>query len=502
MTELALLQCRGLVKRYGASRALDGADLEVRRGEVHALLGENGAGKSTLLRLAAGAERPDEGVMTWRGKPYLPNGPADAARSGVAIIHQEPALAPALTVEDNLALGREARRFGFVRRRALRARVEAALARFPHPELAPDRPVGTLSAAARQLVDIARALVFDADLVVMDEPTSSLSRPDAERLFGVVRELAAEGRAVVYVSHFLEEVRAVSDRFTVLRDGRAVSTGAVATACVGDWIEAMAGRRVDELFPPRRGEPGAVVLSAEHLRGAGLPVDAGFSLRRGEVLGLAGLSGAGRTELLRALYGLAPITGGSVVVKGVPGAPGSPHEAVARGMGFLSEDRRGEGLAVELSLAVNACLSRLSPPARFGFVRRAELAAAAERRFAALGVKRRGPEDRAAELSGGNQQKVAFARLLHQEADVLFLDEPTRGVDVRSKAEIYRLIQDAAAAGKAILLASSYPPELLGTARRIAVMHRGRLGPARPAEEWTEASLVAATIAGEEGAAA
>ena len=492
----ALFDCRGLVKTYAGHPALNGAGFSVRRGEVLALLGENGAGKSTLLRLIAGAEKPDAGEMRFRGRSYAPADPAAALHAGVATIHQEPALCPDLTVEDNLMLGREPSTVGFLRRDALRARIDAALARLPHPELRRDRLVRELSPAARQLADIARALVFDAELVIMDEPTSSLSREDAGRLFDVVRRLASDGKAVVYVSHFLEEVRVVADRFTVLRDGKDVLSGSVAESDVSGFIEAMAGRRVDELYPPHRRTAGPVVLSAEALRGTRSPTDASFTLRRGEVLGLAGLGGAGRTELLRVLYALDAKAGGRAVLKGGRNFPSTPADAVRAGCGLLSEDRKKEGLALNLSVADNVALSRLAPYTRGGFVDLGARDRVVDALTARLGVKHRGVRRPVGELSGGNQQKAAFARLLHQEADVLFLDEPTRGVDVRSKAEIYRLIHECASAGAAILLASSYPPELLGTADRIAVMFRGRIGPARPVSEWTESSLAAACAVG------
>ena len=491
-----LFDCSDLVKTYDGHPALDGVGFSVRRGEVHALLGENGAGKSTLLGLIAGAERPDRGSMRLAGRPYAPADPGSARRAGVATIHQEPALCPDLTVEDNLMLGREPSSAGVLRRGALRARIDAALARLPHPELRRDRRVRDLSPAARQLADIARALVFEADLVIMDEPTSSLSRDDAERLFSVVRGLAADGKAVVYVSHFLEEVRAVADRFTVLRDGRKVSEGLVAESDVGRWIEAMAGTRVDELYPPHLRTPGPVVLSAEALCGESLPLDASFTLRRGEVLGLAGLGGAGRTELLRVLYALDAAAGGRVALKDGLTRPRTPADAVLKGCGLLSEDRKKEGLALKLGIADNVALSKLGPYSRCGIVSLGARDRAAEALLSRLGVKHRGARRPVGELSGGNQQKAAFARLLHQEADVFFLDEPTRGVDVRSKAEIYRLIDDCAAKGAAVLLASSYPPELLGVADRIAVMFRGRLSAARPASEWTESSLAAACAVG------
>jgi ribose transport system ATP-binding protein len=358
-----------------------------------------------------------------------------------------------------------------------------------------------LSPAARQLVEIARALAFEARLLIMDEPTSSLGRDDAARLFALVRELARKGVAVVYVSHFLDEVRQVADRYTVLRDGATAGTGAVADATIDRWIELMAGRRVEDLYPrgPRR--PAEVLLEVRALAGFVLPRSASFELRRGEVFGVAGLVGAGRTELFRALYGLDPVVRGEVKIRGLAVAEGANAvgRRVAQGLGLLSEDRKGEGLALDLGLADNVTLSRLEPYVRGGFVSLRRRAAAAATVFALLGVKARGTDQRARALSGGNQQKVAFARLLHQEADVVLLDEPTRGVDVRSKAEIYRLIDRLAQEGRAVLIASSYPPELLGVCDRVAVIRRGVLSSARPAAAWTEGALAAACAVGESG---
>jgi ribose transport system ATP-binding protein len=464
---------------------------------VHALVGENGAGKSTLLEILAGAIAPDAGTLTLAGAAYAPARPADAFVRGIATIHQELLLAPHLSILDAVMLGRERRRFGWLDRHAMRPRVVAALAELGRADLAPERRVLELGPAERQLVEIARALAFDARVLVMDEPTSSLARADVERLFAVVRSLRARGVAIVYVSHHLEEIAALADRYTVLRDGAVVGTGAMAGTSLSTLVELMAGRRLGELFPRIDHAPGDVVLQVEALAGARRPLDASFALRRGEILGIAGLVGAGRTELLRALFGLDPVRAGRVRIGGVVDAGRSPRERIAQGIGMLSEDRKLEGLALERSIAENVTLSRLRPFARLGWIALSRRDAAADAAIARLAIRASGPAQRARELSGGNQQKVAIARLLHQDADVLLLDEPTRGVDVRSKAEIYRAIGELAAAGKAILMVSSYVPELLGLCDRIAVMRRGMLGAARPATEWSETSLVEAAAVGE-----
>jgi ribose transport system ATP-binding protein len=495
----------GIEKRFGASVALGGVDLDVRRGEVHALIGENGAGKSTLMKVLSGAYQPDAGRMELDGRPYAPDGPLEAKRLGVAMIYQELALALHLTVEQNIVLGREPRRFGIVDRRAMRARVARALEWLDQPELRPDRLVARLAPGSRQLVEVARALATDAKVVVMDEPTSSLSKPEAERLFAVIDRLRTRGVAVVYISHFIEEVRRVAQRYTVLRDGRTVETGDVPAgagpgddaAFVSHVIQAMAGRPLEAAYPHVPHEPGEVVLEIEDLAGARLPHQAGWSLRRGEILGIAGLVGAGRTELLRALFGLDPVRKGRVRVGGDWDAGRPPWERLGQGIGLLSENRKEEGLALGLPIAENVTLSR--PVSRFGIISRAAHERVTTERAEQLGLRYRDTRQRASELSGGNQQKVALARLLHHDIDVFLFDEPTRGIDVSSKAEIYRLMGQLAHQGKSIVFVSSYLPELLGVCDRIAVMSRGRLGEARAVAAWTEHSLLEVATAGERG---
>ncbi|MFG0319923.1 MAG: sugar ABC transporter ATP-binding protein [Planctomycetota bacterium JB042] len=468
---------RGVRKAFGAVRALDGVDLEVRAGEVHALVGENGAGKSTLMKVLSGAHAPDDGTMELFGCPFAPAGPLDARAAGVAMIYQELNLAPHLTVAENVLLGREERGpLGVIDRARGAARVEGALRAIDHADLRADDRVQDLSPGARQMVEVARALAFDARVVVMDEPTSSLGKRDVERLFEAIRRLTERGVAVVYISHFLDEVGRVGDRYTVLRDGKSVATGDLADVGHDALIEAMVGRTIDEVFPRVPRSPGEVVLRVERLAGRKLPVDASFELRRGEILGIAGLVGAGRTEMLRAIFGLDAARGGAVVGR--------------ERTGLLSENRKEEGLLLSRPIAVNVTLSKLDPFTTLGVVDARRQEAATAGWIDRLGIRCVGPRQAAGALSGGNQQKVALARLLHHDVDVLLLDEPTRGVDVASKAEIYRRMGELAAAGKGIVFVSSSLPELLGVCDRVAVMHRGRLGTPRPAEEWTETALL------------
>jgi ribose transport system ATP-binding protein len=492
----------GIAKRFGATVALAGVDLELLPGEVHALVGENGAGKSTLMKVLSGAVRPDSGHMRLDGQAYAPHRPQDARRHGVAMIYQELTVAPHLSVEANVMLGLEQTRFGFLRLREYRRLVHDALAVLQHPEIQPDLPVALLSTGGRQLVEIARALVLDVRVLVLDEPTSSLTQEDARHLFGLVRRLRERGVTVVYISHFLEEVQEVADRFTVLRDGRSAGSGAVRDFSRERIIELMVGRSLAEQFPRVPHPIGEPVLRLTDLAGKELPRGVNLTLHRGEVLGIAGIVGAGRTELLRTVFGLDPVRRGQVVVATVTGPAAAssravgPRERIRQGLGLLSEDRKGEGLALTQSIADNLTYSRLEPYTRFGWLSLWRRRHAVRDWLARLAVRCRDPEQPVAELSGGNQQKVALGRLLHQHADVLLLDEPTRGVDVGSKAEIYRLIGELAAGGKAVLFVSSYLPELLGVCDRLAVMARGRLSSVRPVTEWTPEQVLAYATGG------
>lgn len=488
-----LLRMYEIAKRFGATRALRDVSLEVHGGEVLALIGENGAGKSTLMKILSGAYRPDAGRMELAGRPFAPSGPHAARAAGVAMIYQELNLALDLSVEDNIMLGQERRRFGLLDSRAQRRRVREVLDLLGHPELRPETRVAGLSVGAQQLVEIARALVHDARVIVFDEPTSSLSQRDVERLFSVIARLKQAGLGVVYISHFLEELRRVADRYTVLRDGQVAGAGRLSDVTESQLIALMVGRSVEELFPQAAHQPGEVLLSLAGLSGRKRPANVSFELRRGEILGIAGLVGAGRTELLRCLFALDPIRGGQVRVDGnVPAA--SPGKRIRAGLGMVSEDRKREGLALGRSIADNLTGSHLRPYSRWGWLRLGRRRAAVADWMGRLRVKARSPEQDVGDLSGGNQQKVAIARVLHQRADVLLLDEPTRGIDVATKAEIYRLMGEQAAAGKAIVFVSSYFRELLAVCDRVGVMTRGRLREIRPARGWTEESLMAAAV--------
>jgi len=496
------LEMAGISKRFGATVALDGVDLAVQPGQIHALVGENGAGKSTLMKILSGAITPDAGQMIVDGHIYQPGNPLDARRRGIAMIYQELNLAPHLTVEENVMLGIEQTRWGgLLCRQAMRQRVVAVLAELHHPDIAPDVRAGDLSMGAQQLIEVARALVADARIIVMDEPTSSLTGRDTAHLFELMGRLRDRGVSVVYISHFLEEVQEVADTLTVLRDGQVSGGGKVAETPIPRVIEMMVGRDLDEMFPRVPHVPGEAVLKLEGLSGDPMPVDVDLAVRRGEILGVAGLVGSGRTELVRTIFGLDPVRSGRITVAvagsgAVHDAGARPDQRLAQGIGMLSEDRKAEGLALPMSIADNMTLSRLGSVGRWGWLSLSRQRRATRQWMDRLEIKAQSPTQQTWDLSGGNQQKVALARLLHQDADVLLLDEPTRGVDVGAKVQIYRLMGELAAKGKAIVFVSSYLPELLGVCDRIAVMSRGRLAEVRDASTWSEHEMMAAAIGG------
>jgi len=494
--DVPALEMRGVAKRFGATVALEAVDFILRPGDVHALLGENGAGKSTLVKILSGALRPDRGEMRLDGRPYHPADPLHGRRSGVSMIYQELNLAPHLTVEENVVLGTEVHAGGFLKRRDVRKRIKDTLDFLHHPEIALDIPVRRLSVGARQIVEICRAIMDKARILVMDEPTSSLTREDTERLFQVIGKLKTEGVSIIYISHFLEEVREVADAYTILRDGKNVGSGRMAGTTLDEIIQLMVGRTIADLFPRLEHERGEVALALNNLKGLRMAGPVNLELHRGEILGLAGLIGAGRTETLRTIFGLDARVDGLVEIEGIKALKVKPWHMISLGLGLLSEDRQGEGLALSRSLTDNITLSRLRPYRKFGFLSLKKRSQAALQWMGELKIKAQGSGQAVASLSGGNQQKAALARLLHQDADVLLLDEPTRGIDVLSKAQIYEWMSRLAGRGKGILFVSSYFPELLGVCDRIAVFFRGQVVDVRPAAAWSDESMMAAATTG------
>ncbi len=475
---------RGIRKHFGATVALEGVDLFLEPGEVHALVGENGSGKSTLMRILAGAVSADEGEMKLEGSPYRPANPMQARAKGVAMIYQELALCPDLSVAENILLGMEDASFGLLDKTSMRERAKRALATLGRSDIDVNQALGLLPIGSRQIVEIARAVAVGSRVVILDEPTSSLTKPDVEHLFKVIRTLRDSGHAIVYISHFLDEIEAIADRVTVLRDGRHIATKLAGELTIDNMITLMVGRSMESAYPRSARTPGEVLLSLSDIAGKVKPMRSNLTVRRGEVVGVAGLNGSGRTELLRCIFGLDPIKSGSIKVAALDGQF-KPHQRWRQGVGMLSEDRKSEGLALNMSISDNLTLTKLD--AIVSAKRQEEACASLIDR---VSIKCREPGQAVGELSGGNQQKVAFARLLNHDVDVLLLDEPTRGIDVGSKAQLYALINELALQGKAILMVSSYLPELLGVCDRVAVMHKGVLGDAVPVGELGQESIM------------
>jgi ribose transport system ATP-binding protein len=489
-----LLEMKDISKRFGPTQALRSVSMRVEAGKVLALIGENGAGKSTLLKVLSGAHPADSGSIFLDGRNYEPSGhPHHARQAGVAMIYQELSLAPDLSVEDNILLGQPGWKGGLLLRSRQRDRVRQALSMVGLPELLPTAPVGSLSVATQQLIEIARGLASQARIILFDEPTSSLPQADVERLFGIIRRLKQEQLGVVYISHFLEEVRAIADQYAVLRDGQNVGNGLICDVTDDQIIALMVGRDVGDLYPKVQHAPGESVVRVEKLSGRPLPLDVDLELRRGEIFGIAGLVGAGRTELLRCLMALDSHRSGRISVHGTVVRP-SIRARMRCGMGFLSEDRKNEGLAQGLSIHENITLSRLKPYSRFGILNLRRRRQSAAQSMYRVAVKATSLHQAVSELSGGNQQKVALARILHQQADILLLDEPTKGIDVGTKAEIYRMMGELAAQGKTIVFVSSYLPELLAVCDRIGVMARGRMVDVRPACQWSDHEIMRCAV--------
>ncbi|MCP4711828.1 MAG: sugar ABC transporter ATP-binding protein [Planctomycetes bacterium] len=491
------LQMQGISKRFGATVALNDVGLQVFPGEVLALVGENGAGKSTLMKILSGAHKSDAGRMWLNQQKFKPTDPMHARKSGVAMIYQELSLAPHLSVEDNIMLGMEPKTFGFVRFKKVRQRAGDALRQFAHADIHPETLVKELSVAARQLVEIARALAVGCSVLILDEPTSSLTQKDVQQLFALIKQLRNQGLAIVYISHFLEEIRQVADRVSILRDGKTVGEDNLKDITNDEIIALMVGRQVKDLYPRSPRTAGEVALEVKNLSGITKPLSANLTLHRGEVLGIAGLMGAGRTELIRCIFGLDPVRRGKIKI-GIFTGPASPVRRWLQNVGMLSEDRKEQGLALSLTIADNVTLSRMKGFGPCGLTLPHRQAQAAQRWIEKLDIRCRGPHQKVLDLSGGNQQKIALARLLQHDADVLLLDEPTRGIDVAAKVTIYKIINELASTQpggnrppKAILLVSSYLPELLGICDRIAVMCRSRLGPAQNVDDVNEHSLMA-----------
>jgi rhamnose transport system ATP-binding protein len=471
-----LLELTGISKAFAGVQALRGVSFELRAGEVHALVGENGAGKTTLVKVITGAHQPDEGTIVVEGRTVTAINPVQARELGIAAIYQQPALFSDLTVAENIAIGLEPgggwRRIRWGRRRA---RARALLERIG-AEIDPEGEVQRLSMPEQQLVEIARALGASARILIMDEPTASLSDKEVDRLFRVIADLKASGVGIIYISHRLEELPHVADRVTALRDGLLAGTRRMGEVTRSELIRMMVGRELSAVFPKTPVEPGEVVLEAQNLGCAVSGIHGvHLSVRAGEIMGLAGLVGAGRTELAGILFGLTPADSGVLRLRGTPVTIDSPARAVGLGIAYVPEDRRRHGVILDMAMAANTTLATLSAVSRFGFLDFRRERAISAQFVQQLGIKTQSLETPVKNLSGGNQQKVALARWLAASPALLILDEPTQGVDVGAKAEIHRLMSEFALAGMAIVMISSDLPEVLGMSDRIAVMHGGTI---------------------------
>jgi rhamnose transport system ATP-binding protein len=463
----------GVSKAFGPVQALEGVRLELYEGEVNCLAGENGAGKSTLIKILAGVHARDSGTYLINGKEVGDPNPAQARALGIGVVYQELSTLPDMSIAENLLIGRLPNRRGITRPGEMRRQARTMLERVDLEHLDPDTPLAELSLANRQLVEIAKVLGQNPRVLIFDEPTTALSESETTALLGRIKELRDEGHAIMYVSHHLEEMFEIGDRVTVLRDGKFAATGPMRDYDHDSLIATMVGRKIESLYPASNrtiGEPRMVVRG---LRPAGVDGTIDFEVRSGEILGIAGLLGSGRTELLRALFGADPIQGGTVEIDGVRVPPGNPRSAVQAGLGLLTEDRKQLGLLLQLAIRENASIAQLPQISKFTLVDRKEEKRSVDQYLGGLRLRAKSWEQPVSSLSGGNQQKVLLARWLATHAKVLLFDEPTKGVDVGAKSEIYQVIGDLAAEGLGVIVVSSYLPEVLGLADRVLVMRQG-----------------------------
>ena len=485
------LTLNGISKSFDGVEVLRGVDFDLEPGEIHALVGENGAGKSTLMKVAAGIHHQDSGSMTLLGTPFTPRNPFDALHAGIAMVHQELSLAPDVTVAENILTGREPLRGGFIRWGKLYARAEALLTEF-ELNVAPDSPVSTLGAGYRQIVEVLKALASDPRIVIFDEPTSSLEAHESDLILQTIRRLADRGISVVYISHRMQEVFQIASRVTVLRDGGLVATKTTGETSIEEVVNAMVGREMSAMYPRKAGDLGEALLHVEGLSRRGKFRDVTFTLRRGEILGLSGLVGAGRTETMRAIFGADPIDSGSISIGGRLQRlqSWSVARAVAVGLAYLPEDRKTLGLFLDRSVEDNVASANLPRCSRGAMVDGSKTHDLATRSVRQLAIKVRDVEQEVSSLSGGNQQKVLLARWLATNPKVLIVDEPTRGVDIGAKSEIHRMLREYASQGNGVIVVSSEMPELLGLCDRILVMREGRIAGEASGSEMTEERLI------------
>jgi ribose transport system ATP-binding protein len=494
---MEFLDVSGLTKRYGGIVALSGADFSARRGEVHALLGENGAGKSTLIQILAGAVRHDGGTIAVDGRPYAPANPDEAAAAGISAVFQELSLIPDLTVEQNIFFRREKRwPIGTIRRRDLRARTLSLFEKYHFPEIPPDTEVRRLTLAERQIVEIAKGLARDPSILILDEATSALPAREAEWLLGLTRQLAAENKLVIFISHRMGEVRHIADRLTIFRNGTTVAAHDAHAVSDDEIVSQMLGRKLDRLYPERIGTAtGKVALRVRDFSVGKRVRGIGFDLREGEVLGVGGLQGHGQRELFQGLFG-ASRTRGTLELWGRPAAIANPRQALIGrdGLALVPEDRRGQGILLSKSVRENLTVSVIRRFSKYGLLDRGREEELVREMIDFLRIKANTPEQLAGTLSGGNQQKVIFGKMLLTEARILLLYDPTRGVDVGTKGEIFQLMRDLAAKGYAILFYSSDLPELVHVADRVLVMRNGELAATLEGEANSEEGILRAAV--------
>lgn len=485
-----LLQAHDICKRFPGVVALNKVSLFVRAGEVHALMGENGAGKSTMMKILAGSYIPDEGSLVFKGAPLKLKSPRQALDHGIAMIHQELNLLPDMTVAENIWIGREpTNAFGLVNHARLNQDTRALLERLSIP-VDPECLLGELSIANRQMIEIAKAVSYESQVLIMDEPTSAITEKEVEHLFEIIAGLKKQGKAIIYITHKMNEVFRIADSITILRDGRHILTRPAAQMNPNSLIAAMVGREMDQVFPKEHADIGAVALSLRGLSLKGQFQDVSFDVRYGEIVGLAGLMGAGRTEVMESLFGISPPDAGQILIDGKPARFRTPKQAIHAGLALLTEDRKKSGLFLCLDVASNMDITVLPDYSWFGFVQQKKLDEACHAMSRSLKIKTPNLQEIIGNLSGGNQQKALIARWLLNKPRILILDEPTRGVDVGAKAEIHKLVTQLAQSGAAIILISSELPEVMGMSDRVVVMHEGRVSGELMREDFTQESIL------------
>ncbi len=491
------IEMQGIHKAFGTNQVLKGVDFELRPGEVHALMGENGAGKSTLMNILVGLHALDQGTITVDGKETVFSNPGEAEKQGITFIHQELNIWPDMTVLENLFIGRELNLpYGLLDTRKMKRLAREQLQRLS-VDLPLSREAGACSVGQQQMIEIAKALMTEAKVIIMDEPTAALTEREIVKLFEVIRSLKAEGVSIVYISHRMEEIFAICDRITVMRDGITVDTKDIPATNFDEVVRKMVGRELTERYPKRNPKPGEVVLEVKNATRRGLFENVSFNVRAGEVVGFSGLMGAGRTEIMRAIFGLDKLDGGEIVLKGKKINIRRPEDAVRHGIGFITEDRKDEGLVLEFSIRENMALPNL-----FSFTSKGFISSRKEKEFVdtlvkRLQVKTQSAETPAGSLSGGNQQKVVIAKWIGIGPSLLILDEPTRGVDVGAKREIYQLINELTDRGVAIIMVSSELPEVLGMSDRIIVVHEGHIGGELAGSEATQENIMTLATGGQ-----